>query len=150
MVQIYKKINCIKWERRASERDLGEWRAKSGRGEKEERKYMFIYNFHAFYTFAFLYKVRQASERARSGRVVSEIWERGERGMKIYVHIQFSLALYKHKCILYNLRFLYKVREASERARFGRGERGERKYMYIYNFLLLYTNTSTLYTLAFV
>ena len=36
------------------ERDLGEWRARSGRGESGERKYMYIYNFHAFYTFAFV------------------------------------------------------------------------------------------------
>ena len=80
-----------------SERDLGEWRARSGRGERGERKYMYIYNF---------------------------------------------LTLYKHKRIFYNLCFLYKVREASERARSGRGER---KYMYIYNFLSLYTNTNTFY-----
>ena len=53
-------------------------------------------------------------------RVVSDIWESGERdlgegekGTKICVYIQFSLALYKHKRNLY-ICVCIKVREASE------------------------------------
>ena len=30
------------------ERDLGEWRARSGRGERGEQKYMYLYNFLCF------------------------------------------------------------------------------------------------------
>ena len=54
-----------------------------------------------------LYKVKEASE----------IWE---RGTKIYVYIQFSLALYKHKRTLYT-----SVCIKNERAE-GENESGER------------------------
>ena len=70
-----------------SERDLGEWRARSGRGERGKRKYMYIYTIFScliqtqthFIHLRFLYKVRKASQRVRSGRVASKIHlERGE------------------------------------------------------------------------
>ena len=39
---------CISEKGEGSERDLGEWRARSGRGERGQQKYMYVYNFLCF------------------------------------------------------------------------------------------------------
>ena len=38
------------------ERDLGEWRARSGRGERGEQKYIYLYNQKQFFIHLCLYK----------------------------------------------------------------------------------------------
>ena len=39
---------CISEKGEGGERDLGVWRAISGRGERGEQKYMYLYNFLCF------------------------------------------------------------------------------------------------------
>ena len=39
---------CISEKGEGGERDLGEWRARSGRGKRGEQKYMYLYNFLCF------------------------------------------------------------------------------------------------------
>ena len=39
---------CISEKGEGGERDLGEWRARSGRGERAEQEYMYLYNFLCF------------------------------------------------------------------------------------------------------
>ena len=41
---------CISEKGEGGERDLVEWRARSGRGERGEQKYMYLYNFLLLYT----------------------------------------------------------------------------------------------------
>ena len=46
---IYTFRFCLLSEKgEGGERDLGEWRARSGRGERGQQKYMYVYNFLCF------------------------------------------------------------------------------------------------------
>ena len=45
---IYTFCFCICEKGEGGERDSGEWRARSGRGERGEQKYMYLYNFFCF------------------------------------------------------------------------------------------------------
>ena len=63
------------------ERDMEEWRARSGRGERGEQKYMYLYNFICFIQletiFIHLYLYKKVRKRARDWRrVASEIFGR--------------------------------------------------------------------------
>ena len=72
---------CISEKGEGGERDLGEWRARSGRWERGEQKYMYLYNFFCFiqletiFLHLCLYKKWGTSERLEeSGE--RDIWER--------------------------------------------------------------------------
>ena len=68
---------CISEKGEGGKRDLGEWRARSGRPERGEQKYMYLYNFLCFIQLKtiFCIKSEEASERLEvSGE--QDIWER--------------------------------------------------------------------------
>ena len=73
---------CISEKGEGGKRDLGEWRARSGRGERGEQKYMYLYNFLCFiqlktiFIHLCLYK-KWGSEREIGVEWRARYWERG-------------------------------------------------------------------------
>ena len=78
------------------ERDLGEWRARSGRGERVEQKYMYLYNFLCFiqletiFIHLCLYK-KWGSEREIGGEWQARYLDRG--AWQIFANVCYGAQL---------------------------------------------------------